>query len=284
MPLRRILADGTLEAISSGAGSGSGTNLLNVRHIGSTRPSTAGWAANEAWLDTTSGASTLRLWDGTGFVPAEASPPSLGTLLLADDFTGADGAVWNAAKWGLGKAPSVGTGSAATLLSGAGVLQTSNAGAYAGGAAIARKATMTDAADVNALLRIKFDSTESYFSAYIRHDTDTVDGNNAYGFNASASLGKWSVTKQVTYGGPTLGTEQTFAFTPGSWYWVRFSCIGTAIKARVWADGAAEPGTYPVDVTDATYAAAGKVGFRLGGGAAASSSRVFIDDLTLRAS
>jgi hypothetical protein len=284
MPLRRILSDGTLEAISSGAGSGAGTNMLNVRHIGSTRPSTAGWAANEAWLDTTSGGSTLRLWDGAAFVPAEASPPSLGTLLFADDFTGTDGAVWDASKWGLGKASTTGTGGGATLLSGAGVLQSSNTGTYAGSAVVARKATMTNAADVNALFRVKFDSTESYFAAYIRHTTDTVDGNNAYGFNASAASGEWSVTKQVGYVATTLGAEQTFTFTPGSWFWVRFSCIGTAIKAKVWADGASEPGSSPVDTTDATYGSAGRFGFRLGGGNPAVNARVFLDDLTLRAS
>jgi hypothetical protein len=284
MPLRRILSDGTLEAVAAGGSTPSGTNLLNVRHIGSTRPSTSGWSTLDAWLDTTSGGSTLRLWDGAAFVPAEASPPSLGTLLFSDDFTGTDGAVWDAAKWGLGKAPSSGTGSGATLLAGAGVLQTSNTGAYAGAAVIARKATMTNAADVNALFRVKFDSTECFFAAYIRHTTDTVDGNNAYGFSASATLGKWSVTKQVGYVSTILGAEQTFAFTPGSWFWVRFSCIGTAIKAKVWADGASEPGSSPVDTTDATYGSAGRFGFRLGGGNPAVNARVFLDDLTLRAS
>lgn len=285
MSIRRILSDGTLEAAPSGGSAGAtNANVLVVRSIGSTRPTTTGWAVNDAWLDTTSGGSTLRIWSGSAFVPAEAGAPTLGTLLLSDDFTGTDGAVWNASKWALGVDPSVGAGGAATLLSGAGVLQTSNAGSYNGSAVITRRASITDAADVNALFRFKFDSTQSYLSVYIRHNTNNVDGNNGYGFNASIPDSGWSISKNTAYSGPTLGSSQTLAFTAGTWYWCRFSCIGTAIKGKVWVDGVTEPGTFPVSVTDSTYTAAGKTGFRVAGGAAASSSRVFIDDITLRAS
>lgn len=40
----------------------------------------------------------------------------------------------------------------------------------------------------------------------------------------------------------------------GSFYWIRFQIIGTALKARIWANGSSEPGTWLCSGTDATYA------------------------------
>ncbi len=274
MTWKRVLADGSIESAVSG-----------FRYTGSTAPDPAGWSENDVWLDTStltsSVAATIRIWTGAVFWPLPVGSPALGELLDSFDYSGADGALWGS-KSTLGRGTSVGTGAAITLLSGTGLLQTSNAGAYNAGATVARRLTMTNAADVNIEHSFKFDATECFFSTYARHDTDVVDGHNAYGLNINPWLGNWDVTVQTDYVSVRLGSLQTKTFTPGVWYRYRFRVVGTAIKARVWNVGTTEPGTWGVDTTDSTYTAAGRTGFALRCGAAATPSRVFLDDRVVR--
>lgn len=46
----------------------------------------------------------------------------------------------------------------------------------------------------------------------------------------------------------------TLSLTDGAWYWIRFRVENTttpvALKARIWADGSGEPGTWNVDTTE----------------------------------
>lgn len=58
----------------------------------------------------------------------------------------------------------------------------------------------------------------------------------------------------------TLITAGTFSVASGTWCWVRFRVNGTTIRARAWADGDSEPGTWQCDTTDSTYSTAGHVG------------------------
>lgn len=45
-----------------------------------------------------------------------------------------------------------------------------------------------------------------------------------------------------------------------TWYTIKFSLSGTALKARIWVKGTAEPGTWNIDTTDATYTSGNLVG------------------------
>lgn len=45
-----------------------------------------------------------------------------------------------------------------------------------------------------------------------------------------------------------------------TWYWFRFRANGTSLRLRVWQDGSAEPSTWDLDATDATYNTAGFAG------------------------
>lgn len=286
MTIKRILADGTIE---SGATDGTGVRFKAVQ---STAPSTSGWSVGDLWLDTSTVtstvAATIRQWNGSVFMPTPSGGPTLGTLLLSDDFTGTDGAVWNASNWAVGANSTAGAGSGATLLSNSGRLQTSDVGAYAASGRISRRAVIaTDPADVNILHRIQFDGTESYFNITAR-DTSGALANgsgNCYLFLVQ-STGGWSIHVGTAGSfGASLGSgDQTFAITAGTWYWIRFRVVGSSISGKMWADGTTEPGTAPVSVTDTTYTAAGKVGFTLRPGNAASNSRVFLDDVSIRAS
>lgn len=58
----------------------------------------------------------------------------------------------------------------------------------------------------------------------------------------------------------TAITNTTVSFSSGTWCWVRFRINGTTVRARIWADGDSEPGTWDCDATDATYSTAGAVG------------------------
>lgn len=62
----------------------------------------------------------------------------------------------------------------------------------------------------------------------------------------------------------TVIQNGTFSVASGTWCWVRFRVTtngGTNdVRARAWADGDAEPGTWQCDQQDATYSTVGHVG------------------------
>ena len=163
------------------------------------------------------------------------------------------------------------------------MIQSSNTGGYDPDSAKCRRFIYTNSAPNNLLVRMKFDATECYPSLFLRHGTADVEGRNCYALDLQPQNGTWQLSKQVEYATTLLGSVKTQTFTAGTWYWVRFTAIGTAITGRIWEDGTAEPAAQS-SVTDSTYAAAGYTGIRLGVGNAAESARCFIDDLTIRAS
>lgn len=286
MTLRRILDDGTLEGTT---GAAVPPETQGFKAVSATEPNTTGWATHDLWLDLSElddeTAPTIRVWTGSEFWPAPAGAPVLGTLLLSDDFTGTDGAVWNASKWGLGRAPVMGTGGGATLLSGAGVLAASNYGNFAGESMISRKALITDAADVNIEFSFKFDTTTSYLFVHARHGTSTLDREDGYALSIDRVADEWYISELTAYSSVLLGSVQSFTFDTDVWYRCRFRAVGTALKGKVWAAASAEPGTWGSEVTDGTYSSAGKTGLSVAGGPTSSlARRVFIDDLVIRAS
>ena len=56
---------------------------------------------------------------------------------------------------------------------------------------------------------------------------------------------------------PVQVATAAFTFSVSTTYWIRFRANSTSLKARVWADGGGEPGTWDLDVTDSTISAAG---------------------------
>lgn len=280
MALLRILPDRTIEKVLGG-----GTQN-GWRYVGSTAPSTAQWSANDVWLDTstatTSVGPTLRVWTGSSFLPTPGGGSTDVTVVLSDDFTGTDGAAWNASKWGMGRNQQSGTGAGVTLLSGTGLMQTSSSAPDSGAATVARRALITSIADTNITCAFKFDSTRAYLDVNIRHDTDFVDGNNCYSLrlrSAAAGTGGQTMAKQVAYSTTALASKNQ-TFTNGTWYKLRFQAIGTTIRARIWEQSATEPGTWDMSVTDSTFTGAGKVG--LCGRNGTANARVFVDDLIIR--
>src|SRR3990167_1308983 len=51
----------------------------------------------------------------------------------------------------------------------------------------------------------------------------------------------------------TVISTQTIGYDPDTHYHIKASANGDAIKCKFWADGSAEPGTWNIEATDATY-------------------------------
>jgi hypothetical protein len=57
-----------------------------------------------------------------------------------------------------------------------------------------------------------------------------------------------------------LATVTKTPFVEGAYYWIKMQCSGTTISGKVWADGAAEPGSWDISITDSTFSE-GLIGF-----------------------
>lgn len=71
--------------------------------------------------------------------------------------------------------------------------------------------------------------------------------------------------------------ENTNNWVNSTKYWVRFRVNSTNLQLRFWADGDAEPGTWTIAGTDATYATSGWTG--LGWNGSASSVGFYVEAL-----
>ncbi len=88
----------------------------------------------------------------------------------------------------------------------------------------------------------------------------TLGAENGYrlllGINSTLAIGK------LSGGTPSTLDSASHPFVLGGWYWVRFGATGTTIRARVWADGDAEPVAWTLSTTDASFPD-GYLGFHL---------------------
>lgn len=85
------------------------------------------------------------------------------------------------------------------------------------------------------------------------------DGTNFYCcFLTGTAL---SIAKIVSGTSTTLATT---SFTPSAstFYWIRLRVQGSALKAKIWQDGTAEPTSWTVSTSDSTFTSAGLVGLR----------------------
>ena len=94
-----------------------------------------------------------------------------------------------------------------------------------------------------------------------------------------------SITAQLDRSGVSLVSATTVAgltHAANVWFRLRFQVIGTTIRARVWADGSAEPGTWVVTTTDSGVTAAGVLAIAAQMGASTSNFpvRFSFDELT----
>lgn len=78
----------------------------------------------------------------------------------------------------------------------------------------------------------------------------------------------------------TMLARTTGAWPSGEWVNVRVRAEGTRVRARRWDDSAAEPSTWPIDVT-VTKTTLGYLGFIIGPAATATGYRMDVDDFAI---
>jgi len=108
-------------------------------------------------------------------------------------------------------------------------------------------------ADVEVLARVRW--TYGYYRcAYVVLRGSGTTNENGY----LASFQDYGTNSFYLYK-MTNGSLTSLGYVTGTlelntWYWVRFRVEGTALKAKYWADGEAEPASWQIENTDATYA------------------------------
>lgn len=199
------------------------------------------------------------------------------TTLASDTWTGSNGDPWGST-WTTGLTPA---GGGATIQSNAGRLTCGTAGGYSGADRVARRVDITAPTDAVALFKFRWPGGEETFPLfYVRSTNTSLDTQG--GYFVSFDFGGDSVAVGVgsSYSSTDLDTF-AFSFAADTWYWCRFGVVGSALKARVWADGGSEPAAWDSEVTDTTHAGAGSgCGFTVGAGAA-GGERWEVDDFTL---
>ena len=180
----------------------------------------------------------VRIYEGAPENPPPAAPD------FTDDWTGTNGAAWNAAKW-----PVIGVTSTSVV-----DIQGNQGRFLPQGAAFARcraESASGNFADFDLTLKFTLGTVgaEQYHSINVRH-TGSWSGNNAvnaYRFMIS----EWTFSFTPIVAGAT-GTSVNVAKTWNtSQYSLRIVCVGTSLRARVWQG--TEPGTWDIDQTNASH-------------------------------
>ena len=125
-------------------------------------------------------------------------------------------------------------------------------------------------ADADVLMRLRWPgvSANYYYSGPVVRGDEDSSGEIGYVLRVNKSTGIMSVW---SFPGPTQ-IASVYLLPPivhdvqkdytanEQWHWVRFQVRGTAIKARIWLDGDAEPSAWDIDITDSSITDAGWVG------------------------
>lgn len=203
------------------------------------------------------------------------------SMIATETWTGTDGAAWPS-QW-ITAAAFTGT---VTIQGNAGEMRAQGA-AYA--PANALLTSMPAISDTDVLLRFTQSNPagEQYSLVWLRHGGAwQADGGAAvdgYWFEIgnTGAVQSLALYKNV---GSVRTTLSSAASTPITWgtatWWLRAQAAGTAIRARVWADGNPEPATWNISVTDSSLAS-GKAAFSAYNGNASTARTFTVDDLLL---
>lgn len=114
---------------------------------------------------------------------------------------------------------------------------------------------LDNATDIESLVKFRVNGTESGRQGIVVHRySGTTEATTAgYGlqFLPASSVKSLLISNDAT--GATHNYVN-YAWVMGSVYWARFRTVGTAIQAKVWKDGDAEPGSWMLNSTDSSFA------------------------------
>lgn len=168
------------------------------------------------------------------------------SALIADTFTGTNGAAWNTSTWGSTRDA---TGSGTVTIQ-------SNGGQMTGGG---RLVAMSNVAVTDFELTVKGSwNTLTSKNPEIgwRVGSSLASGTPSNGYVIQLGTGSGGNVQMYRIGGyNTVGSAVTDTALNGASvsFWFKVRCVGTNHKVRWWPVGNAEPGTWQIDQTDATY-------------------------------
>lgn len=171
------------------------------------------------------------------------------------------------------------TGGGVTATGGRARFSVGSAGGYAGADHVGRTFGPSPLSVANFDVTMDFYmSGEVYPSLWARADVLNLSANNGYQLAFNDSGTQMLLRKIVGGTATTLGTF-AFSIPTTTLCKIRFSGVGTAIKAWIETGTAAFGGAPNISVTDSGVTAPGYVGLDVGGGGAANSGYLEIDNL-----
>jgi hypothetical protein len=223
------------------------------------------------------GGLLLALGTGTAWALEPSATPSADTSLFSEDWTGADGAAWDASKW----TADGGTSATADILSNQGRMRFENV-SEARARAIA---SMPKRANTEVLMSFRFPSTEAkgLLQIFSRASGNWVSGYPNSGYfveipnnNDNVGLREVSSGTIIELANESVGQATTTK------QWVRLRVEGSTLQAKVWTDGTPEPSGWEIQATDASFSEAGVLQLRWARSSTATDAReVHLDDLAV---
>jgi hypothetical protein len=193
------------------------------------------------------------------------APPVGSTQLLAYDFAGTNGGVFDSSKVIESTAYAHVAPDGSALLNGQGKVITNARASYEVNDWTTWRANLSQSVDQEALIDITLNSPE--MNAFLALRSDTAANAQCYIFEVSTT--GFGVTRKVGYAGVTLQNLTTLTVVAGTQYRMRVRAVAGRIQGRVWPSASPEPTTWNLDVTDTDPLPAGYVAFGVKSGATA---------------
>lgn len=181
------------------------------------------------------------------YVRVYAGAPSAGPPPPADfseDWTGSDGAAWNATRW-----PTIGVTSTSVvdILTNQGRMLPQGA-AFARARAESASGNFTDV-DVTIQFVLGGVGVEQYHTVNVRHTGSWTGNNPTNGYRVLVQNGFLSLTAYVA-GSSAANFDVAKTWNTSMWT-MRIQCIGTTIRVRAWQG--TEPGTWDIEQTNSSH-------------------------------
>jgi RHS repeat-associated protein len=231
-------------------------------------------------IDAFGSATSSYFYDAAGNLTRTRDPRALvAPPLVTEAWDGTTAAAWPA-KWTTGQS----SGGATDIDANRGRLRTpATASSYSRG--LADSSSQHSDAEITATVRTGSSVSGSGLAAklWLRGSTTWASAGynltNGYNLSLNYAAGTVAIRKTVSSTDSSLSSA-SFGFAANTTYRVRFQAIGTAIKAKIWADGTAEPGSWTLSTTDSSHSS-GRAALSQQGTSSGTRDS-YVDDYTLR--
>ncbi|MEO8697581.1 MAG: hypothetical protein ABI658_29035, partial [Acidimicrobiales bacterium] len=216
-------------------------------------------------------------YDAAGNLTRQRDPRGNNVAPVAeDDFAGNNGAAW-ASKWttSSNSGGAVDIQTATGLSGGAGHLKATTSTGWA--RALGDSTTANTDAEVVAAVRTGSSVSNGELKLWLRGSTSWAANNHnlTNGYFVSFDMGANQLRlKKTSSSTETTLVSSAFTFSANTTYRVRMQIYGSTLRARIWADGTAEPSTWPLATTDSTHTS-GRAAMSI---TASATREVYVDE------